>query len=397
MSSSGWCRRCGRPGSDSTPPPSARCRPQRRPPGGRAAPRAAAGRVAGVLDAISRPRLPDERGLLLVSYKLGDRVGARAGAGAAAGRRPGAEAGGAGRGGSGDRGGGGGRTRGAVRAGGAGGGAGPGGRLPGGGVRGPTGCWPSIPRCPQLSTTVDPAAACVAAGHRLAAAADVAADAAGIAQPEVFSYADDLETVSVQVPGLVVEATRCWPGCWRGSPRWTRCARDMLEHLLDGMRGCLRVYREESASQAIEHLSDTDERTDADGGDDAVIGAKVADGFVAAVRQRAQQDRPGWPEPAGTPSRACTRRRPRGHDRVGAGPAGWRATTGWASMRRAVGGWAVGGGRRRTVGWLSRASPPAGWVTPASRAGRGVGVRARRWPRRRRGSARAARRRRTSG
>src|SRR6266536_363326 len=148
MSSSGWCRRCGRPGSDSTPPPSARCRPQRRPPGGRAAPRAAAGRVAGVLDAISRPRLPDERGLLLVSYKLGDRVGARAGAGAAAGRRPGAEAGGAGRGGSGDRGGGGGRTRGAVRAGGAGGGAGPGGRLPGGGVRGPTGCWPSIPRLP---------------------------------------------------------------------------------------------------------------------------------------------------------------------------------------------------------------------------------------------------------
>ncbi len=159
---------------------------------------------------------------------------------------------------------------------------------------------------------MDPAAACVAAGHRLAAAADVAADAAGIAPPEVFSYADDLETVSVQVPGLVVEATRCWPGCWRGSPRWTRCARDMLEHLLDGMRGCLRVYREESASQAIEHLSDTDERTDADGGDDAVIGAKVADGFVAAVRQRAQQDRPGWPEPAGTPSRACTRRRPPG-------------------------------------------------------------------------------------
>ncbi len=65
----------------------------------------------------------------------------------------------------------------------------------------------------------------------------------------------------------------------------------MLEHLLDGMRGCLRVYREESASQATEHLSDTDEHTDADSGDDAVIGAKVAGEFVAAVRQRAQQDR----------------------------------------------------------------------------------------------------------
>ncbi len=131
--------------------------------------------------------------------------------------------------------------------------------------------------CPRLLTRVDPAAACVAAAHWTAAAADVAADAARLGPAEVFSYAGDIEGV-VQVPGLVVEAilgedapprevvlepladatavcegrhpdpagladlvdgrprarrpgcrpgstTRRWPGCWNASPRWTRCAR----------------------------------------------------------------------------------------------------------------------------------------------------------------------------
>src|SRR6266508_3439917 len=59
---------------------------------------------------------------------------------------------------------------------------------------------------PRLLTSVDPAAACVAAAHWLAAAADVAADAAGIGAPEVFTAADDLEAVSVEVPSMVVAA-----------------------------------------------------------------------------------------------------------------------------------------------------------------------------------------------
>ncbi len=192
---------------------------------------------------------------------------------------------------------------------------------------------------PALLTTVDPAAVCVAAAHWLAAAADVAADAAGIAPTEVFAYADDIEAVSVEVPSLLVEAILVEDAPPRGVvlelladaaavrqgrhpdpagltdrvdaardevarlpaeqreevlagllARITpldplRPARDLLEHLLDGMRGCLLAYREEAVSQATEHLDDADE-DDFDG-----IGAKVADEFAAAVRQRAQRDR----------------------------------------------------------------------------------------------------------
>jgi len=196
--------------------------------------------------------------------------------------------------------------------------------------------------CPRLLTTVDPAAACVAAGHWLAAVADVAADAAGIAPPEVFAYADDIEAVSVRVPGLVVEAIlaedaaprEVVPGLLAGAAavrrgrrpdpaglpdlvdaareqvaglpagqreeavagllaRITpldplRPGRDLLEHLLDGMRGCLLGYRGEGVGRAAEDLDDTDEDGDAKAD---VIGAKVEGEFVAALRQRARRDR----------------------------------------------------------------------------------------------------------
>ncbi len=156
---------------------------------------------------------------------------------------------------------------------------------------------------------------------------------------EVFGYADDIEAVSVEVPGLVVEAILGEDAAPRevvlelladaaavrqgrhpdpgGLPdlvdaareqvarlpagqreevlagllaRVTpldplRSARDLLEHLLDGMRGCLLVYREEGVSQATEDLDDADED------DYDRIGAKVEGEFAAAVRQRAHQDR----------------------------------------------------------------------------------------------------------
>ena len=52
-----------------------------------------------------------------------------------------------------------------------------------------------------LAAAVDPAAACVAAAHWLAAAVV----AAGNTPPGVFAEADDVQAVSVQVPSLVVQ------------------------------------------------------------------------------------------------------------------------------------------------------------------------------------------------
>ena len=57
-----------------------------------------------------------------------------------------------------------------------------------------------------LSAAVDPAAACVAAAHWLAAAAMVAADAAANTPATVFAEADDIQAVSVEVPTMVVKA-----------------------------------------------------------------------------------------------------------------------------------------------------------------------------------------------
>lgn len=58
----------------------------------------------------------------------------------------------------------------------------------------------------MLWTAVDPAAACVAAAHWLAAATQVIVDVTGVTPLEVFAWADDLEAGSVQVPSLVVDA-----------------------------------------------------------------------------------------------------------------------------------------------------------------------------------------------
>ena len=57
-----------------------------------------------------------------------------------------------------------------------------------------------------LFGSVDPAAACVAAAHWLTAAAAVAAMAVGVEPWEVFERTDDIQACSVEVPSLVVEA-----------------------------------------------------------------------------------------------------------------------------------------------------------------------------------------------
>jgi hypothetical protein len=58
----------------------------------------------------------------------------------------------------------------------------------------------------RLWTAMDPASSCVAAAHWLAAAAEVAGRAAGMPARQVFAFVDDIETVSVEVPSLVVAA-----------------------------------------------------------------------------------------------------------------------------------------------------------------------------------------------
>jgi hypothetical protein len=59
---------------------------------------------------------------------------------------------------------------------------------------------------PQLFTAVDPAAACVAAAHWLASAATVAADLADIDPSQVFAEADNITACSIKVPQVVVNA-----------------------------------------------------------------------------------------------------------------------------------------------------------------------------------------------
>lgn len=149
-----------------------------------------------------------------------------------------------------------------------------------------------------LSAVVEPVAACVAAAHWLAAAAEVAAEQAGNTPVGVFAETDDIQVVSVQVPSLVVEAITeahasprdvvlgllreavaaadgtiaDLPGVLADRaaledlldelpedqrhralaaepPRTTmldprRPARDLLEHLLDGLNSCHILYTE---------------------------------------------------------------------------------------------------------------------------------------------------------
>jgi hypothetical protein len=198
---------------------------------------------------------------------------------------------------------------------------------------------------PLLVRTVEPAAACVAAAHWLAAAADVAAEAAGIAPAGVFGYADDIEAVSVEVPTLVVTAiidddtsprevvldlladavavrdgrildpstlaarvdeararAAHFPAAQREEimasllERITpldpaRPARDLLEHLLDGISSCLLAYREHRIGDGAPE--DDLDAGDGDNGDDLLggISAKVVDEFTVAVRQHAHADR----------------------------------------------------------------------------------------------------------
>jgi hypothetical protein len=224
-----------------------------------------------------------------------------------------------------------------------------------------------------LAVAVDPAAACVAAAHWLAAAAVVAADAAGNEPGEVFMEADDIQPVSIEVPTLMVErildedlsprevvldllrsAVAAGEGkiadlpgvlAQRGrveelvgrlpgerrdevlakepvratllDPR--RPARDLLEHLLDGIASCHLFYDEYADDENAddenvdldmdadgEHGSadDPEDQDSEDGGDvvaadidrddgryDVAAGARrreeIADAFAALVRQQA--------------------------------------------------------------------------------------------------------------
>ena len=165
----------------------------------------------------------------------------------------------------------------------------------------------------RLLAAVDPAAACVAAAHWLAAAAVVAADAAGNTPGGVFVEADDIQPVSIEVPTLVVERiveedlsprevvldllrsavaagegeivdlagifaerarleelVRRLPAERRDEalakepvratlldPR--RPARDLLEHLLDGIASCHLLYDEYTDGENVDLDMDADD------------------------------------------------------------------------------------------------------------------------------------------
>ena len=182
-----------------------------------------------------------------------------------------------------------------------------------------------------LGAAVDPAAASVAAAHWLAAAAVVAAEVADNLPDGVFAEADDINAVSVEVPTLVVErivqggqsprdvvldllraAVAAGEGVIADLPRVLaerdqlrdlverlpadqqeetfaavparttlldpqRPARDLLEHLLDGIASCHLLYTEytiagvdEDEDDAVDDLGDGD--LDLDGLDGRHLG-----------------------------------------------------------------------------------------------------------------------------
>jgi len=180
-----------------------------------------------------------------------------------------------------------------------------------------------------LSAAVDPAAACVATAHWLAAAAVVAADASGNTPSGVFAEADDIQPVSVDVPTLVVEQIvdaavpprevvlgllRTAVAAGDGevadgrdeapaaarvraaivNPR--RPARDLLEHLLDGIASCRLLYEEYAGAEGcVDGAGGGDDNAVAtgtvigDGRYDACAdgrpqGEEIADGFAVLVR-----------------------------------------------------------------------------------------------------------------
>ncbi|WP_327042821.1 hypothetical protein OG400_12425 [Micromonospora ureilytica] len=201
-----------------------------------------------------------------------------------------------------------------------------------------------------LSAAVDPAAACVAAAHWLAAAAVVAADEAGVAPERVFATADDIEAVSVEVPTLVVRKVLTeqvsprqvvidllrkavaaadgvvdrpdqviadydrlkklvarLPAVQREEvlasepvrttlldPR--RPARDLLEHLLNGIASCRLLYAEYAGDDFGDDAEFEDDDEDVSSGSGATVGTEDVESggveaFAALVRLEVEETR----------------------------------------------------------------------------------------------------------
>jgi hypothetical protein len=200
-----------------------------------------------------------------------------------------------------------------------------------------------------LAAAVDPAAACVAAAHWLASAAVVAAEEAGNSPAGVFAEADVIQAVSVEVPTLVVrrvvgegatprqvvldllrsavaaadgviadlpavlvtrarleESLRRLPAREREAamaaeparatlldPR--RPARDLLEHLLDGISSCQLLYADGDNGDDFDGADELDDPVSADTSDVDVVDAErwdeVAEEFAELVRAEAASTR----------------------------------------------------------------------------------------------------------
>lgn len=139
--------------------------------------------------------------------------------------------------------------------------------------------WESPLGSAGLLTSVDPAAACVAAAHWLAAAATVASEVSGVATGKLFGTA---ERGAATVPGIVTHGVLAdhrsphdvvygllrraiaakegrRPDHPDPSPHRTtpldpmRPTRDLLEHLLDGIRTCLVVLAQHVDQQTGAH------------------------------------------------------------------------------------------------------------------------------------------------
>ncbi|SBT40611.1 hypothetical protein [Micromonospora narathiwatensis] len=186
----------------------------------------------------------------------------------------------------------------------------------------------------ELFLELDPTSACVAAAHWLQAAADVAADAANSAAPDVLAEADDIEALPLATPTVVLElmeiglsptdvVTRMICDAMAVAEgeapdiddlrekieeageeaeqvaasgaeavgeitaiRLTtldplRPARDMLEDLLSGIRGCWLLYRENAMfSTDLEGTVSDDE-----------LDGEINEAFRNEVRARAAADR----------------------------------------------------------------------------------------------------------
>lgn len=169
----------------------------------------------------------------------------------------------------------------------------------------------------ELFTELDPASASVAAAHWLLAAAEVAGEMAGVPCTDVVVEADDIEALQVETPTLVLERLDAGesptevvvdliaeamavhegrvPAPWAVVGRVaeieeqarkfevdadtreamlagfrisrldpSRPALDLLEDLLDGIRGCLLLYAAHTDDPDVETLFTADVRLEAD-------------------------------------------------------------------------------------------------------------------------------------